>query len=172
MQIGQCITCECNGNVDPELGPVCDMITGRCLNCLNNTQGFECQFCQSGYYGDPPSGLPCTRKRPHICCTCYTMHSLLTSYYIHIACECHPNGTLGDCSTVLGTCTCANDNVLGELCDECRDGYWGLSQGLPCVPCDCCSNGSNSHICDKVRTCFCYIILYFIIIIYAGDWSM
>lgn len=67
------------------------------------------------------------------------------------ACECHPNGTLGDCSPLFGTCVCANDNVLGELCDECRDGYWGLAQGLPCVPCDCCSNGSNSQICDKVR---------------------
>ena len=52
---------------------------------------------------------------------------------------------------MFGVCTCASESVLGELCDECRDGYWGLSQGLPCIPCDCCTNGSNSHICDKVR---------------------
>ena len=71
-QVGQCITCECNDNVDPSLGPVCDMDTGRCLNCLNNTIGFECQFCQPGYYGDPPSSVPCTRKTLHGQCNSVT----------------------------------------------------------------------------------------------------
>ena len=64
-QIGRCTTCDCNGNVDPALGLVCDIYTGRCLNCLNNTLGFECEFCQPGYYGDPPSGVPCRCKFIH-----------------------------------------------------------------------------------------------------------
>lgn len=143
---------------------MCDTTTGRCLNCLNNTQGFECDSCLPGYYGDPPSGVPCRRKYAtqlysyalistmvtYNMCNLYLYHGPTSLLSPPIACGCHPNGTLGDCHPIFGTCTCLNDNVLGELCNECRDEYWGLSQGLPCAPCDCCSNGSISNICDKV----------------------
>lgn len=59
QQMGRCTTCECNGNVDSALGPVCNITTGRCLNCLNNTMGFECDLCMPGYFGDPAFGIPC-----------------------------------------------------------------------------------------------------------------
>ena len=90
---------------------------------------------------------------------------------VHIACECHPNGTQGFCDSLFGTCTCLNNNILGELCDECRDEYWGLSQGFPCIPCDCCSNGSSSNICNKVTSIIiilCGISLSFSL----GKWSL
>ena len=61
-QVGRCTTCECNGNVDPALGPVCDMSTGRCMNCLNDTTGFECELCRPGYFGDPGTNIPCRGK--------------------------------------------------------------------------------------------------------------
>ena len=64
--MGRCTTCECNGNIDPALGPVCDITTGQCLNCLNNTTGFECELCLPGYFGDPQISKPCRRKLIHI----------------------------------------------------------------------------------------------------------
>ena len=60
--MGRCTTCECNGNTDPALGPVCDTTTGQCLNCLNNTTGFECELCLPGYFGDPQIEKPCQCK--------------------------------------------------------------------------------------------------------------
>ena len=57
--MGRCTTCECNGNVDPALGPVCNMTTGQCMNCLNNTEGYECELCRLRYFGDPGSDIAC-----------------------------------------------------------------------------------------------------------------
>jgi len=48
-----CVTCECNGHGDESVG-VCDNETGVCY-CTHNTHGHHCQFCESGYYGDPRS---------------------------------------------------------------------------------------------------------------------
>lgn len=61
-QNGFCNDCVCNGNVDPALGPTCDMMSGQCLNCQNNTFGFGCQLCLDGYYGDVANGIPCKGK--------------------------------------------------------------------------------------------------------------
>ena len=70
--------------------------------------------------------------------------------FLTSACQCNPNGTIGDCDTLFGTCTCLGPNILGDTCNECADGFWGLSQGSGCIPCDCCNNGSLNNICDKV----------------------
>ena len=59
---GQCVECDCNGNVDPSLGLACNMTTGQCLNCQNNTFGFRCQFCQPGFFGDATNGNLCQCK--------------------------------------------------------------------------------------------------------------
>ena len=51
--------------MEPSLGPVCDTATGQCLNCLNNTEGFECELCLSGYFGDPALDIACQGERKH-----------------------------------------------------------------------------------------------------------
>lgn len=73
----------------------------------------------------------------------------LTFFPLLAGCGCHPGGTEGDCDSLFGTCIC-RPGAMGVLCNECIDGYWGISQG--CVPCDCCTNGTvdGSDVCDKV----------------------
>lgn len=49
---GQCLPCECNGNIDTEDPESCDPRTGQCLKCLYHTDGLSCAHCQLGYYGN------------------------------------------------------------------------------------------------------------------------
>ena len=144
--MGRCTTCECNGNVDPELGPVCNTTTGQCLNCRNNTTGFECKLCLPGYFGGSQIGKSCLRKMVHR----INMYNNFTFSFLPLPeCPCDPRGSVGDCDSLFGTCTCQT-GVTGQLCNECIDGYWGIAQG--CIPCDCCTNGTlgGVDICDKV----------------------
>jgi len=49
---GICEQCLCNGNIDPDMPGSCDPNSGQCLKCLFNTEGFNCERCKHGYYGD------------------------------------------------------------------------------------------------------------------------
>lgn len=49
---GSCVKCECNGNVDVYNRESCDKNTGKCKNCLYNTDGDQCENCKPGYYGN------------------------------------------------------------------------------------------------------------------------
>ena len=79
------------------------------------------------------------------------MYYILTCS-VHIACECNPNGVDKDiCDPLTGTCSCL-PNAIEADCSRCEPGFWGLSQGLGCISCDCCTNGSSnsSTECDQV----------------------
>ena len=54
-----CERCECNSNADPL---DCDPIEGRCLRCLFNTAGRQCEMCAPGFYGDAITAKNCTGK--------------------------------------------------------------------------------------------------------------
>jgi hypothetical protein len=63
-----CEKCDCNSNVDENAIGNCNRTTGECLRCVDNTDGFNCERCQSGFFGDalaikkpgdPPSCQPC-----------------------------------------------------------------------------------------------------------------
>lgn len=49
---GSCQPCNCNKNIDPFATGNCDHVTGKCLKCLANTAGFNCERCAPGYHGN------------------------------------------------------------------------------------------------------------------------
>ena len=136
-----CQKCDCSNNVDPnaigtenfqfqffhlsailgkknvtkiDLIGNCDGLTGECLKCIDNTDGFRCEMCKSGFFGDalalkkpgdPPSCQPC---------------------------QCYPEGTnigkdtlLPNCNGFSGECSCKNF-VKGRNCEVCQDGYFNI----------------------------------------------
>ncbi|XP_067133716.1 multiple epidermal growth factor-like domains protein 8 [Centruroides vittatus] len=52
-----CKKCNCNDHADESAG-YCDRITGQCY-CKDNTEGFNCERCKPGYYGDTRDGGHC-----------------------------------------------------------------------------------------------------------------
>lgn len=53
-----CVPCQCHGNVDLNAVGNCDSVSGRCLRCLHNTTGEQCQQCRPGFYGDALAPSP------------------------------------------------------------------------------------------------------------------
>lgn len=49
---GACQECSCNSNIDLSRSGNCDARTGKCLQCLYETDGDNCQYCRDGFYGD------------------------------------------------------------------------------------------------------------------------
>ena len=49
---GACQLCSCNGNTLISNPGNCDARTGRCLRCLYDTAGYNCDVCAPGFYGD------------------------------------------------------------------------------------------------------------------------
>ena len=47
-----CSDCLCNGNINSNLPGNCNVTTGVCLQCINNTAGNMCERCANGYFGD------------------------------------------------------------------------------------------------------------------------
>lgn len=47
-----CMSCDCNGNIDPSVPGSCNTSSGECLICTNNATGQQCERCVEGFYGD------------------------------------------------------------------------------------------------------------------------
>uniref|UniRef100_A0A3Q3VKW8 Uncharacterized protein n=1 Tax=Mola mola TaxID=94237 RepID=A0A3Q3VKW8_MOLML len=116
---GQCLPCQCNGNIDTEDPDSCDPRTGQCLKCLYHTDGLSCAQCQHGYYGNALAH-DCRR------CTCVTAGTLRS------ACS---DGQC-DCDRQTGACLC-RENVTGHNCDQCAANHWNYGQERGCEPCGC-----------------------------------
>ncbi|KFD50645.1 hypothetical protein M513_08452 [Trichuris suis] len=56
----KCQRCFCNDNNDLSVENACDSRSGRCLFCMNNTDGFYCDECSPWFYGDAKDGKNCT----------------------------------------------------------------------------------------------------------------
>ena len=129
----RCTTCECSDNIDLSQTGNCNTTTGECIQCINNTAGYECEQCAPGYHGD----------------------ALLDQC---VPCQCNTLGRVdNECNSTTGVCRCKL-HVIGEQCDKCESGYWGLHLGLSqgCISCDCCSNGSLSDACNtSTGVCSC-----------------
>ena len=96
-----CNRCECNNqSLD------CDPNTGECLDCQGNTEGFNCDRCIPGYYGDPTRGIPC------LPCECPLARNSFSP-----TCFLDSDG--------LQTCDSCAVGYTGRNCDMCMDGYFG-----------------------------------------------
>nr|XP_054589276.1 laminin subunit beta-4 [Nothobranchius furzeri] len=135
-----CQPCPCNNNIDPDDRDACDSLTGKCLHCLHNTRGPQCQHCILGYYGN---ALQSDCKE----CSCDRRGTEVGHCHQGRPCFCDPT---------TGQCPCRT-RVVGVLCDECEDGSWDLSGALECQACRCDPANSISNICDKVTgQCPCH----------------
>ncbi|XP_055351401.1 laminin subunit beta-1-like [Paramacrobiotus metropolitanus] len=122
---GTCSPCQCRGNIEPLAPGSCDPNTGQCLKCLFNTEGFHCERCKAGYFGD-------ARRQNCRRCVCDVLGT-------------DPIG--GDCDRTTGQCPCL-PNVLGLTCDHCKENHWKLASGKGCDPCGCDPKGAISAQCD------------------------
>ncbi|XP_005744725.1 laminin subunit beta-2 isoform X1 [Pundamilia nyererei] len=150
-----CRECNCNGHSDHcHFDMAVYMATGNvtggvCDDCLHNTMGRNCETCKPFYYQDPNRDV----RDPRVC----------------ISCDCDPVGSLegGVCDThtdfemgmIAGQCRC-KVNVKGTRCDDCKEGYYGLSQNDPlgCQPCNCDPRGIivMGAPCDQISgDCSC-----------------
>lgn len=136
---GQCLPCNCNGNIDTQDPESCDPRTGQCLKCLYHTDGPSCGHCQHGYYGNALAH-DCRR------CTCVTAGTLQS------ACtdgQCH-------CDRQTGACSC-RENVAGHNCDQCAPNHWNYGQDRGCEPCGCDPHHSLGSHCNMFTgQCHCH----------------
>uniref|UniRef100_A0A3B5MAA9 Uncharacterized protein n=1 Tax=Xiphophorus couchianus TaxID=32473 RepID=A0A3B5MAA9_9TELE len=161
LYLGTCERCNCNGYASS-----CDPETGRCLQCLHNTDGERCEKCLSGFYGDPTRGGPVPCKR----CPCYGATSNAQfSPECHLGsdgqpvCDTCPPGLTGlRCEryitlsfsfhlfllvcfplclldSVWGFAGCLAMNVEGPSCSTCKAGTFHLNQENKdgCLSCFC-----------------------------------
>nr|XP_017095011.2 basement membrane-specific heparan sulfate proteoglycan core protein isoform X6 [Drosophila bipectinata] len=144
IYLGLCVPCECNGHSNQ-----CHSETGECLDCGHNTEGPSCDRCLPGYVGNPSRGTPY---------------------------DCQPDGgyepprpdpdagnqTIGECTVYCqpeGTTTCRGNycqckqNVIGDRCDQCRPGTYGLSQlhAEGCKECYCSGLTSQCRSVELYR---------------------
>lgn len=75
-------------------------------------------------------------------------------------CDCNTDGTLGQldtCNSKTGQCPC-RPSVAGRICDQCKDGTYGLHLDnlFGCKDCDCDIGGSIHSVCNKEGQCKCH----------------
>jgi hypothetical protein len=128
LYLGLCEKCECNGHSDD-----CDPRTGVCNDCRDNTYGDNCELCLPGFEGDAVTGS---------CQTPGDSQTLCSNS------QCDNRGT-ASCDDRSGGCYC-KPNAVGALCNQCREGTFGLNADNPygCNECYCsgvtrnCAQGS------------------------------
>lgn len=128
-----CRTCDCNNNIDLNAVRNCNSETGECLKCVNNTAGFHCEDCLSGYWGDALS-----ERKEDGCklCQCYSPGTVELD-----------DGAVAPCNQLTGHCNC-KPHVTGRNCDKCEEGYYQILSGDGCTACNCDPEGSYNRTCD------------------------
>ncbi|XP_026331928.1 laminin subunit alpha isoform X2 [Hyposmocoma kahamanoa] len=131
---GFCVPCQCNGH-----SRTCDVNTGVCLACTDNTMGDHCEQCIPGYHGDATIGTP----RDCLICACPIPSA---SNNFATSCELSGNGTLISCVCKPG--------YGGQRCEYCAPGFYGEPEntGDYCKPCNCSGNINvdDPSSCDTV----------------------
>ncbi|CAB3226438.1 unnamed protein product [Arctia plantaginis] len=134
LSSGFCVPCQCNGH-----SKECDVNTGVCLECTDNTMGDHCEMCIPGYHGDATVGTP----RDCLICACPLPY---VSNNFAIGCDLSENGSLISCQCKPG--------YGGANCGFCAAGYYGVPQqiGDYCKPCNCSGNinPEDPASCDSI----------------------
>ncbi|KAM8891536.1 laminin subunit beta-1a [Spinachia spinachia] len=137
---GQCQPCQCNSNIDMLDPESCDGRTGECLRCLYHSEGYACQGCKLGYYGN--ALLQDCRK-----CVCNQLGS--DSSTCPSSGDCH-------CDRSSGQCHCL-PNVVGQHCDRCSPDTWNMASGSGCEACACDPKHSYGTSCNEISgQCSCH----------------
>ncbi|XP_062338515.1 laminin subunit gamma-1 [Osmerus eperlanus] len=124
-----CRACKCSDNIDPNAVGNCDRETGECLKCIYNTNGFFCDRCKTGFYGNALAPIPADKCK---------------------ACSCSRYGTVDrqtSCMQVTGQCPCL-PHVTNRDCGACEQGFFNLQSGKGCERCNCNPIGSTNGQCD------------------------
>uniref|UniRef100_A0A2K6SXV6 Laminin subunit beta 2 n=1 Tax=Saimiri boliviensis boliviensis TaxID=39432 RepID=A0A2K6SXV6_SAIBB len=150
-----CRKCECHGHThschfDMAIYLASGNVSGGvCDGCQHNTAGRHCELCRPFFYRDPTKDL----RDPAVCrpCDCDPMGSQDGG-----RCDSHDDPALG---LVSGQCRC-KEHVVGTRCQQCRDGFFGLSVSDPlgCRRCQCNARGTvpGSTSCDpNSGSCYC-----------------
>ncbi|XP_059055423.1 laminin subunit alpha [Achroia grisella] len=131
---GLCVPCQCNGH-----SRECDVNTGICLECTDNTMGDHCEMCILGYHGNATVGTPLDC----LICACPIPYA---SNNFAIGCELSENGSLISCECERG--------YAGARCDHCAAGFYGQPEviGDNCKPCNCSGNIIEDDVgsCDSI----------------------
>ncbi|KAG6444669.1 hypothetical protein O3G_MSEX003477, partial [Manduca sexta] len=131
---GFCVPCQCNGH-----SKECDVNTGICLECTDNTMGDHCEQCIPGYHGDANIGTP----RDCLICACPMPYS---SNNFALSCDLSENGSLISCNCKPG--------YGGARCEYCAAGYYGVPENIGdyCKPCNCSGNinAEDPGSCDSI----------------------
>ena len=112
-----CTPCYCDSGGSEK--SQCDFYTGECL-CRKGFRGSRCDSCDHGFYNFP------------FCKSC----------------ECDFAGTKSEtCDPITKRCQCDDDggkcqckaNVIGQKCDSCKNGTFGIQEDNPngCTACFC-----------------------------------
>ncbi|XP_061707812.1 laminin subunit alpha lam-3-like [Cydia pomonella] len=146
-----------------------------CVNCTENRAGPLCDRCLTGFYNAVPDGpcLPCecdpdgsdgtcTYSKHQKTCNCFLgftgplcdacadenavfPYCLVTELTTSVPeCKCDVRGVVNPEKVCEDICEC-KENVVGERCDACAPGHFGLRADLPegCRPCYC------AHVTDS-----------------------
>ncbi|KAJ8736784.1 hypothetical protein PYW07_000055 [Mythimna separata] len=134
LSSGSCVPCQCNGH-----SRECDVNTGVCLECTDNTMGDHCEQCIPGYHGDATVGT----MRDCLICACPMPY---VSNNFAIGCDLSENGSLISCQCKPG--------YGGARCEFCAAGYYGVPEliGDHCKPCNCSGNinPNDPGSCDSI----------------------
>ncbi|SPP89189.1 blast:Basement membrane-specific heparan sulfate proteoglycan core protein [Drosophila guanche] len=144
LYLGLCEPCECNGH-----STQCDAESGDCINCSDNTEGPNCDRCAAGYVGDATGGTPYD---------CQPDGGEPQPPYRPL----EPGNQTSDCSRwcqAEGTVNCQGSycyckpNVIGDRCDQCRPGTYGLSATNPdgCKECYCSGQSTQCRSAPLYR---------------------
>ncbi|KRT82106.1 Immunoglobulin, partial [Oryctes borbonicus] len=116
LYLGLCTKCECNGWSNE-----CDADTGVCINCNGHRTGSYCDQCKQGYRLNANNQC---ELEPGVDCICDPRGSISSNCY-------------------GGHCQC-KVNVVGQTCNRCRPGTFGLNANL--------TEGCQSCFCSGVTT--------------------
>lgn len=182
-QFPECLPCNCES---PGSNGVSCNADGQC-SCYENFDSKTCNVCKESFYNYPaceacncdpagvtakfagcgsvPAGELCQckdRVAGRICNECKPLYWNLTLSNPNGCqeCDCNTDGTLGQldtCNSKSGQCPC-RPSVTGRICDQCKDGTYGLHLDnlFGCKDCDCDIGGSIHSVCNREGQCKCH----------------